>query len=310
MLEPRFARAHPFTADVFRVLEGTRRYHGQPGLADLANYGAVFVTNDVGAQGKWGLIDRTGTWIRPPEFTGIHMFDSNDPNLALVKADTGWGVIRPDGTWFLEPKFEELGQLSNGLAFARIGGQIGQIDHRDFVIPPKFDYLSYFQNDGLARAKVGELWGLIDRSGAWVIEPKYEFIFHGRATDWGAIWVKVGGKWGAIDRAGRVIVSPQFSQSGASICEDGWIIGYVALGRRIAVRREDSPLAMPAGELLGSDCARVFQVQVGDKLRLRRSSVCRPSLTSSSRAPLIFVMILPWSSSTASSDTSSATVRG
>src|SRR5262245_55607049 len=96
VLEPRFARAHPFAADVFWVLEGTRQYYGDPGLADLENYESIFVTNDVGARGKWGLIDRTGTWIRPPEFTQIRVFDSNDPNLVLVKADTGWGVIRPD----------------------------------------------------------------------------------------------------------------------------------------------------------------------------------------------------------------------
>src|SRR5262249_5817610 len=115
-------------------------------------------------------------------------------------------------------------------------------------------------------AKVGAAWGLIDRSGAWVIDPKFEFIFHGRPTHWDAIWVKVGGKWGAIDRSGRVIVSPQFSQPGASICDDGWIIGYVDLRKRIAVRRDDSPLAMPAGDLLGSDCTRVFQVQLADKL--------------------------------------------
>jgi hypothetical protein len=267
VLEPRFARAHPFTADVFWVLEGTRHhYDGRPGLADLVDYEAVTITNDVRAGGKWGMIDRAGVWIRPPEFTAIRMFDRNDPNLVRVKADTGWGVIRPDGTWFLEPKFEALGQMSNGLVIARIGGQSGQIDRTGtFVIPPKFDDLSYFQDDGLARAKAGALWGLIDRSGAWVIEPKYEFMMHGRASDWGAIWVRVEGKWGAIDRSGRVVVSPQFSQSGAYICEDGWIIGYTDLKKRIAVRRDDSPLVTPTGELLATDCVQPFQIQVGDK---------------------------------------------
>jgi hypothetical protein len=268
VLEPRFARAHPFTADVFWVLEGTRPYRGEPGLADLIDYEAFSVINDVGAQGKWGLVDRTGAWIRPPEFTQIRMFDRNDPNLVRVKAETGRGVIRPDGTWFLEPTFEALEQLSNGLAPARIGGQSGQIDRTGtFVIPPKFDYLSYFENDGLARAKVGELWGLIDRSGAWVIQPKYELILNGLATDRGAIWVKVGGKWGAIDRSGQVIVTPQFSQGGADICEDGWIIGYTDKKRR-AVRRDDSPRVVPPGELLGTDCVQPFQVQVGDKFGL------------------------------------------
>ena len=54
VLAPRFARAHPFTEAAFWVLDGTRHYDGQPGLADLADYEAPIITNDVTARGKWG----------------------------------------------------------------------------------------------------------------------------------------------------------------------------------------------------------------------------------------------------------------
>src|SRR5262245_11125764 len=71
VLAARFARAHPFGRDVFWVLEGTRHYDGQPGMAEFANYLAWNVTYDVSSRGKWGLVDRSGAWIRPPEFSII-----------------------------------------------------------------------------------------------------------------------------------------------------------------------------------------------------------------------------------------------
>jgi hypothetical protein len=234
VLGPSFARAHPFTTDVFWVLEGTRHYTGRPGIAELVNYVDFNVTGDVSADGKWGLIDRTGTWIRRPEFTAIGVFDRNDDGLVRVKADTGWGVIKPDGTWFLEPKFESLGTLADGPTPVKMGGRAGYIDRSgNFLIAPTFDDARYFDQDGFAAASIGKMYGLIDRTGAWVIEPKYEWIAHGPATFQGYIWFREAGKWGAIDRSGQMVVRPQFSQS-ATICDDGWIIGR-ADGKSLAV---------------------------------------------------------------------------
>jgi WG repeat protein len=265
VLEPRFARAHPFTANAFWVNDGARHYDSQPGLAELVDYEHFDITRDVSVDGKWGLIDRTGAWIRQPEFTLIRRYDRDDGSLVMVKADTGWGVIKPDGTWFLEPKFESLGRPSNDPIPARIGGRSGHVDRSGtFVIPPHFDGAGYFLSDGLAAANIGRLHGLIDRTGNWVIEPKYDGIVHGLASDRGLIWVRVGVQWGAIDRSGQLVVRPQFSQPGATICDDGWVIGYAERKRHI-VRREGAPLAMPEGELSGTDCQRPFQIQIGDR---------------------------------------------
>ena len=267
VLEPKFARAHPFTAETYWVLEGTRRYNGRPGMAELVNYKDWNVNYDASAVGKWGLIDRTGAWIRRPEFSSLRAFDRADDGLVLVRASTGWGVIRPDGTWFIEPKFESLGRASgDGFIPARINGKAGYSNRAgEFVIEPKFDVADSFQGDDLARVMVANAYGLIDRTGNWVVEPKYEFLTHGLASYAGLIWFRVGKEWGAIDRPGQSVVKPQFSQSGATVCEDGWVIGYINRKHR-AVRREGSPLPMPNGELLAQDCKQPFQVQVGGKL--------------------------------------------
>jgi WG containing repeat len=266
VLEPRFARAHPFSADVFWVNDGARHYDGQPGVEELVNYEHSDVTRDVSATGKWGLVDRTGTWIRKPEFPAIMRYDRDDSSLVLVKADTGWGVIKTDGTWFLEPKFEFLGRPGSGPAPARVAGRSGYIDRSGtFVIAPTFDDAGHFGTDGLATASIGKLSGLIDRTGTWVIEPRYDGVSHGLASYQGLIWVRLDRKWGAIDRSGQVVVRPQFSQGGATVCDDGWVIGYVDRKRRAARREGAPPLAIPDGELSGTDCEQPFQIRIDDR---------------------------------------------
>ena len=126
--------------------------------------------------------------------------------------------------------------------------------------------------DGLARAAIGKAQGLIDQTGNWVIEPKYEFIVHGLRSYFGLVWFRTGKEWGAIDYSGRLVVKPQFSQAGATVCDDGWVIGYVdrsQVDRRLRVaRREDAPLPMPDGELSTamSNCEQPIQIRRGDKV--------------------------------------------
>ena len=57
------ARAHAFTADAFWVNDGRRHYTGQAGMAELINFEQTTVTNDIDADGKSGLLARTGEWI-------------------------------------------------------------------------------------------------------------------------------------------------------------------------------------------------------------------------------------------------------
>jgi WG containing repeat len=304
VLEPKFARAHPFTKDVFWVLEGTRRFDGQPGMAELVSHRDFNVTHDIAAAGKWGLVDRTGAWIRPLEFTAIMAVrtgsDIQDDSLTWARVGGGWGLIKPDGTWLAEPKFEAVGSAlgertpvrlegrwgyidrtgtiviapqfeaagtfaPNGLAPVKLGRRWGYVDQAGtIVIQPRFDVAYGFERDGLARAKIGNLAGLIDRTGAWVIEPEYDTIYHGAAHHHGMAWVETGKQWGAFDRSGRLIVAPQFSQT-AGICDDGWVIGY-ADGKSHVARREGAAMStIPQGELSGSDCQGPFRIRLGDR---------------------------------------------
>ena len=91
VLAPRFARAHPFSKDVFWVLEGTRRYDGSPGRAELVNYVDWSVTYDASGSGRWGLVDRAGAWIRQ-----ARIFDHPGRSTATTTA-WRWSRLTPDG---------------------------------------------------------------------------------------------------------------------------------------------------------------------------------------------------------------------
>jgi hypothetical protein len=305
VLEPKFARAHAFTKDAFWVLEGTRRFDGQPGMAELVSHRDFNVTHDIAAAGKWGLVDRTGAWIRPLEFTAIMAvrtaLGTADDSLTWARADGGWGLIKPDGTWLAALQFEEVGRVfgertpvrlegrwgyidrtgtiviapqfdaagsfaPNGLAPVKLGNRWGYVDAAGtIVIQPRFDHAYGFESNGFARARIDTLSGLLDRAGAWVIEPKYDKIYDWETRQGDAVWVEIGKQWGAFDRSGRLIVAPQFTQAHASICNDGWVMGQVD-GKARIVRREGAPLpTVPEGELSGSSCQAPFRMRIGDR---------------------------------------------
>ncbi len=71
---------------------------------------------------------------------------------------------------------------------------------------------------------LGRQWkdaqGLIDRTGNWVIEPKYELLVHGLKSYGGLIWFRAGKEWGAIwTDTGQLVVNVlNFIEPGAATC--------------------------------------------------------------------------------------------
>ncbi|EMS7459497.1 WG repeat-containing protein, partial [Campylobacter coli] len=66
--------------------------------------------------------------------------------------------------------------FNEGLASVGLNGKIGLIDKSGkFVIKPKFDSIRSFR-EGLAKVELNGKWGFIDKSGKIVIEPKFDDI--------------------------------------------------------------------------------------------------------------------------------------
>ncbi len=54
-------------------------------------------------------------------------------------------------------------------------------------------------------------WGLIDHSGKFILEPKYEEIrLFSNWIDNGRVWIKTNNKWGLFDLKGKIIVPPTY----------------------------------------------------------------------------------------------------
>jgi hypothetical protein len=91
--------------------------------------------------------------------------------LAAVELDGKWGFIDRDGTFAIPPQFEysrvepTMTEFSEGLAGVTKDGKFGYIDKDGkFVIKPTFHKGSAFK-DGLASVCDSKHCGYIDRSG-------------------------------------------------------------------------------------------------------------------------------------------------
>ena len=74
-----------------------------------------------------------------------------------------------------------------------------------------FDNAEYFFISDFIWVKLGEKYGLIDKNGKVVIEPKFDEV---RVLDNGVVAVKRSEKWGLVDKTGKMPVG--MSDPGAS----------------------------------------------------------------------------------------------
>jgi len=282
VLAPRFTSALPFTKTVFWVNDGVRETRTlRPGREEFPTANAPPAGNPLRPNGKWGLIDISGNWIREPEFRDIAAFDPENENLMWAQAATGWGLIRPDGTWAAEPTFESKREFSDDRAAVRRGGKVGSIDRTgQIVIPLKFDEVATFEKfeSGMpAPAKLGRLFGLIDRWGNWLLEPAYDSIYSYYGGDaplrsnleFNGFVAKRGSRTDVLDETGKVLIGGMKLWPGTSMschspsggmcismipgqvikfCPDGRIIGFMDEMPRL-FDRDGTPLDPAKGEM-------------------------------------------------------------
>ena len=92
---------------------------------------------------------------------------------------------------------------TNKSYYYKIGGQIRE------VIPLQYDHIDSF-DEGLARVKVNDKWGFIDKKGKEVIPLQYDRVdfFNG-----GLAKVTLNGKTGFINKAGKEVIPLQYDDA-------------------------------------------------------------------------------------------------
>jgi len=116
----------------------------------------------------------------------------------------------------IAPKFDEASYFQEGLAKVRIGDKYGYIDKTGkTVIPIQFDSIDVYEfQEGLAKVKIGGKWGYIDRTGEIVIPPTFEDSYYHIVGDFhkGLAKVKIDGEWGYIDKTGKMVLNLEFDK--------------------------------------------------------------------------------------------------
>ena len=116
----------------------------------------------VNLNGKYGLIDKIGTEIFPPQYKSIHFSDG----LVYIKLNNDkCGAISKPGHTIIPFKYEYIRPFAEGLAAVKINSKWGFIDKTgNEVIPPKYDSVGSFAG-GSAIVKINNRSFYIDKNG-------------------------------------------------------------------------------------------------------------------------------------------------
>jgi len=129
---------------------------------------------------------------------------------------------------FAPPKGEGGGCVDYGCREISENGKYGYVgrgDAKDWLIPPRFDYIANgFANDMIKVRENGK-WGYFNIKGEMVVPPRFESAM--QFTGNGLALVKENGKWGYINTKGDWAISPRFENADdfggnlARVVEDG-----------------------------------------------------------------------------------------
>lgn len=172
---------------------------------------------------KYGYIDKTGTWVIPPQFDYAYDFHEG---FARVECNEIVGLINVHGVWTYFPGKDNISapiivsDVHEGLIVAEDPQQPyvkrkGFINpFGDWVISPQFSNVASFQ-EGYAKVEITIdnicRWGFIDSNGNWAVPPIYE---EANSFVEGLAGVAKNGKWGYINPDGKCVIPFIFTFGG------------------------------------------------------------------------------------------------
>jgi len=238
----------------FRDRSGQRQSYGYVLVHEFVDGIAVFY-ND----GKYGAVDRTATFVIPPEYDFLDDFSEG---MAYYRQGDETGFIDLSGRKVFQ--FREkvnVQPFSEGLAlvsaFQRDAAYfVDKSGNIALTLPRKYRlYRSFWE--GLAVVAVADektamyRYGAIDKQGNEIVKPQYSEM-----TDFSngyAVVTDLNGKKGIIDRRGVEVIKPRyedmrnFSEGYAAVKLNGkW--GYVDMSGRMAIEPQfDSARSFEAG---------------------------------------------------------------
>lgn len=120
----------------------------------------------------------------------------------------------------IAPQFDDISEFGtdvDGLAMVKMNGKWGLIDKTGkFRVELKYDSQKW-SNANSRFVQVNDKWGLIDLEGNYLAEPKYDVIAGYNSTGFheGLAPVSIDGLWGYIDETGKEVIAPKYAAASA-----------------------------------------------------------------------------------------------
>jgi hypothetical protein len=161
----------------------------------------------------------------------------DNDSLTVFCKDNKRGYLNVNtGEMVIKPEYDHAWIFSEGLAAVVKDDKVGFINKdNEFVIPYKFDYgYRMFDVDILFEGGLSIMiddrgaCGLIDKSGNWVIEPKYDEIHSGWRNKYRV--VRDNGKYGLLSDSTFTLPLEydyiEYAENGVVAVKDGWMKLY------------------------------------------------------------------------------------
>lgn len=131
------------------------------------------------APAQIAFVDKSGKAVIEPQFDNAHEFKAG---LCAVRKNKKWGFIDKSGATVIPFDYDwadDFYQITSSSGSGKIAaveknGKVGFIDSNNSIVLP-FEYADArsFSEDLAPATKDGKLWGFIDITGKFVIEPKF-----------------------------------------------------------------------------------------------------------------------------------------
>lgn len=160
---------------------------------------------------RWGLIDRKGRFkIKPISESSLYFRDSSE--LSAYKIDRKYGFIDFNGNIIIEPKFEIVDGFSEGVAMVSSDrAKAAFINAKgDTVIPTIFSIESRNFQEGLAPVTYygSRTFFYINKKGEKVFDKTFS---HAEKFENGLAIIINDRKYGVINRSGEYVLQPAYT---------------------------------------------------------------------------------------------------
>lgn len=164
---------------------------------------------------KYGIIDRQGRWIIPPQFSSALLHEDNWLIASIEESPNsqfGYFDLKTK-TWSIFPRFTDAHAFEQDTAWVHAKNKWGLIDRKgNYLLPLSYTLSGYYRfQNGLVPIKEDQKFWFMDRSGTKVLGPWEEAM--GFSEGLGAVKT-ADGLWGFVDGTGRMAIPAEFTSVG------------------------------------------------------------------------------------------------